>query len=412
MTSVSSFERGMNKVPGEPGLNVYVAADGALSAYYKGRVNGKPVSIKLDGDGMREWTRECSRLRGDTDAAEKKAGSRTVKVGDYAVGRYQEKQEARVGHMNLKLRRSRRAVANDKQRIEQFIVGTKLGRMKIGDVKVEHVRVWLEGMYALRKADGEHYAQGTIGDILRILGSVFREAKRDGHATFNPVRELESDERPDRNTPKNEKRYLTDEQIELLLDEVSETFQPVLQVCWLMALRVSETLGLVWGDINFDEGSVAIDRQLDGSERVATKTSSSKTTLYPQPGAMDVLREHRRTMAARGLQHVGPNALVFVTWNGLPQSRRNVLRALQNAADKLGMNTDPLTGEALKKVDIHSLRHSFISNGLEDGMTLPEMAQLARHSNPRTTATMYSKVPEAHRRSTAQRLHELRLQRA
>jgi hypothetical protein len=55
------------------------------------------------------------------------------------------------------------------------------------------------------------------------------------------------------------------------------------------------------------------------------------------------------------------------------------------AGDAAGLN-----GEAPERVGVHDLRHSFVAVALAAGLTLPEAAALARHANPRVTATVYA----------------------
>jgi integrase len=62
-----------------------------------------------------------------------------------------------------------------------------------------------------------------------------------------------------------------------------------------------------------------------------------------------------------------------------------VLRAVYAAGDAAGLN-----GDGREPVGVHDLRHSFVAVALAHGMTLPEAAALARHANPRVTATVYA----------------------
>ena len=92
------------------------------------------------------------------------------------------------------------------------------------------------------------------------------------------------------------------------------------------------------------------------------------------------LKAHRARQAGRDLRFVHRDALVFSTTRGRPQSHRNALRAVHQAADAVGLN-----GEGRKKVGLHDLRHSFVAIVLASGVTLPETAMLARHASPRVT---------------------------
>lgn len=396
-----ALQRGWNgpQVTGEKCLHIYVAADGTQTGYFKGRVKGVGKSIKLDGDTKTEWNDECSILRGDKQAAARRSGDKRTTLQDFALGKFETKLRSRVGHTNKSKRRSRRGVDEDMRVIRQHIVSTWLGRMAIGKIEVSHINEWIEELYTLRMPNGEKYAEGTLGGWVRILGGIFAEAKRAGLCTGNPVRELERGERPDRTNKKSSKRYLTTEQVDELLGELGEVFYPIIFLCAWTGLRISEVLGLTWNNFDLAAGTMTIELQWDGRERVETKTENSKATVPLMPEVLTRMREHRRTMAARGMQLVQRDKLAFVTLTGGPQHRRNVLRALQNAADRLGMNTDA-NGEPIKKVDLHSLRHSLISNGIDAGIPLPKMALVARNT-VKTMVASYVNVAEEERKGVA-----------
>jgi integrase len=83
-----------------------------------------------------------------------------------------------------------------------------------------------------------------------------------------------------------------------------------------------------------------------------------------------------------------------------------VLRAVYAAGDAAGLNAAGLNGEGRERVGVHDLRHSFVGVALAAGMTMPEAAALARHANPRVTATMYAGLSEQSREGLASKLAE------
>lgn len=394
-TRRSTWTQGWNG-DAEPCLKIYVAKNGDVTPYFKGRINGAMQSIKLDGDSLTDWRRQVRLLRGDSDAAEQAVTDKRTTVAKY-IDTFIENQQQKIGHPNPKLRRSARSVELDEQRLNAF-VKPKLGRKKLGEVKVKEIRSFVSGLYQLRKADGEPYSQNTLRDVVRVTGALFREAAKDGLIPRSPVRDLPSDERPSSQRAR-EQRYLDVDQVDLLLAEVGDTFRPALTVCAWAGLRISECLGIVWSDLDLDAGTLTVEMQLgrDG-ERVDTKTDNSRATLDLLPVVVETLKAHRREQAAKGLQFIGPDALVFQTITGQPQNARNVLRAVHRAGDKLGFNAD---GQA--KVNVHSLRHSFVSNAVDAGLTIPEAALLARH-DPQTTAAVYARVAETKRKQAASKL--------
>ena len=171
-----------------------------------------------------------------------------------------------------------------------------------------------------------------------------------------------------------------------MLDAMGDTFRPVAAVCAYAGLRLSEALGLRWRDLDLKAGRLAVTGQLgsDG-ERVPLKTASSAASVPMLSVLAEELRAHRSRVAGRSLARVRPDALVFTTSRGKPHGRRNVLRAVYAAGDTAGLN-----GDGREPVGVRDLRHSFVAAGLAAGLTLPEVAALARHANPRVTATVYA----------------------
>jgi integrase len=72
------------------------------------------------------------------------------------------------------------------------------------------------------------------------------------------------------------------------------------------------------------------------------------------------------------------------TASGKPVNRRNVLRAVQNAGEQIGLSTEE------HPLGCHDLRHSLAANSLALGLSMTETARLLRHANPHVTATVYA----------------------
>ncbi len=183
---------------------------------------------------------------------------------------------------------------------------------------------------------------------------------------------------------------------------MGDTFRPVAAVCAYAGLRLSESLGLRWRDVDFKGGTLTVSAQLgqDG-ERVPLKTAASAATVPMLPALAAELRAHRSRVAEQALARVRPDALIFTTSHGKPHGRRNVLRAVYAGGDAAGLN-----GDGLERVGVHDLRHSFVAVALAAGLTLPEAAALARHANPRVTATVYAGLTEQSREQLAGKLSE------
>jgi integrase len=180
---------------------------------------------------------------------------------------------------------------------------------------------------------------------------------------------------------------------------LSPTFLPIVALCTFAGLRISEALGLRWCDVDLRAGTLSVTGQLgaDGT-RVPVKSAASEATVDLLPVVVRELRAHRERVAAGDRRRLDPDALVFTTARGRPQSRRNALRAVQRAGDAAGLN-----GDGRPPVGLHDLRHSLAAAALER-LSLAEASFLLRHANARVTAQIYAGLTDDARRKVAGRL--------
>jgi integrase len=202
-----------------------------------------------------------------------------------------------------------------------------LGTIAIDEVTVADLRRLVEKL-------GATHAPSTVTQVISMLSALMRFALRAGYITHNPVRDLDRDDRPGV-ARRSEPRYLSSDKVALLLSKTGDTFRPVAATCAFAGLRISETLGLSWGDVDFEQKRINVRRQLDpdGTIRNATKTKSSTAFVPLLPALERELRAHRSRQSEIDLRLVKSSSLVFTTSRGEPQSRRNALRALHNAGD-------------------------------------------------------------------------------
>ena len=237
---------------------------------------------------------------------------------------------------------------------------------------------------------------------MNILSGLLRYALKRKLVPHNVVRDLDRDDRPGV-ARQSEPRYLSEAELTRLFAEMTDTFRPVALVCAYAGLRISETLGLRWADLDLASGTLTVNGQLgENGERLSTtRTRASAATMQAPPALVRELRAHRARQASRSLALVRSDALVFTTANGKPQSRRNALRAIHIAGDAAGLN-----GEGVQPIGLHDLRHSLVAIAFERDLTLPEVALLARHANPRVTATVYAGLTTDGRERAAAKLVE------
>jgi integrase len=165
-------------------------------------------------------------------------------------------------------------------------------------------------------------------------------------------------------------------------------------------LRIAEALGLTWGAVDLDDGTLEVRgqvREYEGTGKVwerTTKTGSRRTVAL---GAVTVakLRAHRVAMIeermALGAGAPSEDDLVFPNEFHEIGDRSNIARMLKQVAADGG----------LEGVHPHKLRHTHVSLALDAGVPLEAISEQVGHRSIRTTKDVYGQLQDRGRRRVA-----------
>jgi len=151
-------------------------------------------------------------------------------------------------------------------------------------------------------------------------------------------------------------------------------------------MRVGESLGLTWDDINFSRKEITINKQFtDGEERDDAKTEESNRTIKIGDDLLEDLKVHQIDQLeykSTALSGYNDNNLVFANEVGNHISLSNLRkRHFKPLLDKSGITT---------RVRIHDLRHTFASINLMNNVPLLVVSKYLGHSSPRITLEVYA----------------------
>jgi integrase len=375
-----------------PGLYERRLADGSSVFDVALRLGGKSRRVRLTARTKTDAISELRALQVDYERGEPQRSSAVAPTIAELAADFDAHMRARVGDRDPKRRRSPRTVRLCRDHL-RLHVQPVLGSRTAAELTVADLRRLLDEL--ARKG----LAPSSRTGVLTALSALMRYGIKQGVVERNVVRDLDRDDRPGSGRL-TEPRYLTPSELERLLARMGDTFLPLAAVCAFAGLRLSETLALRWRDVDLEAATLTVSAQLGpGGDRLPLKTAASAATVPMLPVLVRELRAHRSRIASKSLRRLHRDAFVFTTARGRPQGARNALRAVHAAGDAVGLNAD-----GRERVGVHDLRHSCIAIALASGFTLPEAAALARHANPRVTATVYAGLTDENRGKLAAKL--------
>lgn len=243
----------------------------------------------------------------------------------------------------------------------------KWGNHKITELQARPVELWLESLPLAPKS------RVHIRGILNSLWN-FAMWKQDIPLQINPISLVTIKGASKR---VRQPRILTVEQFRLLVPHLREPFNTLALMCVCFGLRISEALALKWGDVDWLNGLLRVERGIVQQRVDDVKTDESRRTLTIASDLLEMLKVWKQAT-----QFSAPEDWMFaspVQLGRLPWSYTGVKEELQRAADAAGIG----------HLRSHAFRHTYRTWLDSVGTPVGVQQKLMRHSDIRTTMNIY-----------------------
>jgi integrase len=260
----------------------------------------------------------------------------------------------------------------------------------LNELKIKQITIaTLEKFIRIRQEKGMNIA--TLRKILVSLGQILSYAVRHRYIDHNPLRDAD---RPrgqgDEAQGQDDMAILTPAQINALLNAVKN---PNYRMLYMLAIfsgaRQGELLGLKWGDVDWANNQIHIQRTFNNRRFFLPKTKTSNRKIDLGPNVMAALRRWRLMCPPNELN------LVFPSRAGTPLDRCNMVNR----------HFYPALKEAnLPKIRFHDLRHTYASLLIEQGENIKYIQTQLGHSNPTMTWNVYAHLMKPTNRESACKL--------
>lgn len=244
-------------------------------------------------------------------------------------------------------------------------------------------------------------APSTVQLIHLVLNEALKQAVKLGYIRNNPAASCTLPRKEHK-----EKTPLDGEAVGAFLEAVNgHRFETLFTVALFTGMREGELLGLLWDCVDFERGTIRIDKQLQrkrdyGKPRnfILTSTKNGKArTITPAPLVMELLHKHRirqaenRLRAGRAWED---RDLVFPDELGGFLSSYVVYQAFKKVAASIGMPS----------ATFHDLRHSYAVAAIRAGDDIKTVQGNLGHATASFTLDIYGHVTEAMKQESASRM--------
>jgi integrase len=258
-------------------------------------------------------------------------------------------------------------------------IGPRWGDCLLEEVKPVPVEQWLRSL---------HLAPKSKVHIRSLLHLLYQCARRWELTDTNPI-ELVRQKGGRRRIP----RVLTAEQIRLVLEQLSQPYHTMVLIAACLGLRVSEIMGLQWGDFDWENLTVMVQRSVVHGRVGDTKTEASFRPLPVDTRLMAPLQELRRRAFCSG-----PVDWVFANDAGRPRWQESILqRRLKPAAVRAGVG----------KIGWHTFRHTYSTMLRSIGTDIKVQQELLRHSTIQSTMNVYTQAVSEQKRAANSKVVEM-----
>jgi integrase len=272
-----------------------------------------------------------------------------------------------------------------------------------GHIK-NHFDEWLDKRIAvITTADVERFVSRkqklkmnllSLRKLLITMNQIFAYAVRHRTIDSNPVRDAEKPRRSVDLVEADKKiKILTSEEIKKLLEAEED---PKFRMLYLLAImtgaRQGEILGLKWGDVDFKEKQIHIQRTFNHGRYFEPKSKESVRKIDLSPVVVKELAAWKLLSGSNDAD------LVFPSENGTPIDCHNMMgRYFKPALRKAGLP---------KTIRFHDLRHCYASLMLNQGENIKYVQSQMGHSSPMVTLKIYSHLMKPSNQEAVKRLDE------
>lgn len=239
----------------------------------------------------------------------------------------------------------------------------------------------------------------TVKNAHGALHAALEQAKINGYLRINPSEGVVLPR-----IEKEEIKAMDTEDVSAFLKAIKgDPYELPLFVDLFTGLRQGELLGLTWDCVDFEKGTILVNKQHNRAKgekefHFSPLKNSRPRSLTPASAVMDALREQKRHQEewakAAGSAWDNHENLVFTTELGRYINNKTLWMNFKRIAKEFGMS----------ELRFHDLRHTFSVNSLQAGDDIKTVQENLGHATASFTLATYAHATQGMKRESANRM--------
>jgi integrase len=239
----------------------------------------------------------------------------------------------------------------------------------------------------------------TVKNAHGALHAALEQAKINGYLRINPSEGVVLPR-----IEKEEIKAMDTEDVSAFLKAIKgDPYELPLFVDLFTGLRQGELLGLTWDCVDFEKGTILVNKQHNRAKgekefHFSPLKNSRPRSLTPASAVMDALREQKRRQEewakAAGSAWDNHENLVFTTELGRYINNKTLWMNFKRIAKEFGMS----------ELRFHDLRHTFSVNSLQAGDDIKTVQENLGHATASFTLATYAHATPGMKRESANRM--------
>jgi integrase len=229
-------------------------------------------------------------------------------------------------------------------------------------------------------------AASTFNRRLSMLRSAVAHNIRSGKISTDPLAKISARKTPleEEEAAEAKKQPLNNDEISRIIkyfEEHHPTYAPFVEFLLYTGVRTSEAVGIRWKDIDLSRRLISISQAITRERGKYAKVRKRPKTL--QSARTLKMSDRIYSIIVKNIpDKIDSDALIFLSPKGCIIDHGNFRRIWKNALEEL----------KLPYRKPYATRHTLLSQALEAGLTIPQVAGIAGHKDGRMIVQHYGRI--------------------